>query len=219
MTAAIETDRFKAKTKSKETYIVIEKTKETKEPRGLGEQTVITSQKTYFLDTGEKVNKVNNTDFMIIKKDLLIRKVEPFFSKPFIVDIKTLFDGLKNLALCLAMLVALPIMQAMAALTYDQRFFVVAFTWAALVLIIMLAGYNFIWLYKTMEAKPKSKVLDKTAWLVTFLIVAFIFFCAMAITYPKLVLATSGSSSVIDSINAIPNQVSTPLLNNLCSKS
>ncbi|KRP45422.1 hypothetical protein SAMN04490190_0836 [Pseudomonas libanensis] len=219
MTAAIETDRFKAKTKSKEAYIVIEKTKETKEPRGQGEQTVITSQKTYFLDTGEKVNKVNSADFLIIKKNLVIRKVEPFFSKPFIVDIKTLFDGLKNLALCLAMLVALPTMQAMAALTYDHRFFVVAFTWAALVVIIMLAGYNFIWLYKTMEAKPKSKVLDKAAWFVTFLIVAFIFFCAIVITYPKLVLSTAGSSSVIDATNATPNEVPTPLLNNLCSKS
>lgn len=204
MTSAIETSRFKAKCKSKETYIVIEKTKEIKEPRGRGEQTVITSQKTYFLETEEKVNKINNTDFLIIKKDLIVSKVEPFIGKPFITDIKTLFDGLKNLALCFAILLSLPTMQVMAASTYDHRWFTVGFIWAGLAMVALLIGYNFLWLYSTMEAKPKFKFFDKLAWFVTILTILVIFFCATVITYPKLILSPNGSGTIIHLLNAIP---------------
>lgn len=204
MTSAIETGRFKAKCKAKETYIVIEKTKETKEPRGRGEQTVITLQKTYFLETEEKVNKLNSTDFLIIKKDLVIRKVEPFISKAIVTDIKTLFYGLKNLALCLAMLLALPTMQVMAASTYDHRWFTVGFIWAGLAMIVLLILYNFIWLYSTMEGKLKSKFLNSISRTVTILITLFTFFCATVITYPKLILSPSGSDAIIDLVRAMP---------------
>ncbi|WP_152031519.1 hypothetical protein [Pseudomonas putida] len=204
MTSAIETRRFKAKCKSKETYIVIEKTKETKEPRGRGGQTVITSQKTYFLDTEEKVNKLNSTDFLIIKRNLIIRKTEPFISKSFIADIKTLFDGLKNLALCLAILLALPTMQAMAASAYDHRWFTVGFVWAGLAMVILLALYNFLWLYSTMEANPKSNFLNSFSWLATALITAITFFCATVITLPKLILSPTGSDTLIDLLGALP---------------
>ena len=204
MTSAIETIRFKAKCKSKETYIVIEKTKETKEPRGRGEQIVITSQKTYSLETGEKVNKLNSTDFLIIKRDLVIRKTEPLIGKSFIADIKTLFDGLKNLALCLAVLFALPTMQAMAASTYDHRWFTVGSIWAGLAIVVLLIIYNFLWLYSTMEAKPKSNFSNILSWLATILITALTFFCATVITIPKLIITVNGSDSIIDLLSALP---------------
>lgn len=204
MTSAIETIRFKAKCKSKETYIVIEKTKETKEPRGRGEQIVITSQKTYSLETGEKVNKLNSTDFLIIKRDLVIRKTEPLIGKSFIADIKTLFDGLKNLALCLAVLFALPTMQAMAASTYDHRWFTVGSIWAGLAIVVLLIIYNFLWLYSTMETKPKSNFSNILSWLATILITALTFFCATVITIPKLIITVNGSDSIIDLLSALP---------------
>lgn len=198
MTSAIETNRFKARCTSKRAYTIIEKTKEIKEPRGRNEQTVITSQKTYFLESGEKVNKLNNTDFMVIKSKLVISKVEPFISKQLITDIKTLFDGLKNLALCFAMLLALPLLQTMLASVYDNRVFAVAAIWASLATIVLLAGYNFIWLYKTMEAKPKFQFLNKLSWLFIILITALIFLCTTAITYPKLIFSPIGSTSIIE---------------------
>lgn len=204
MTSTIETSRFKAKCKSKETYIVIEKTKVIKEPRGRGEQTVITSQKTYFLETGEKVNKINDTDFLVIKKKLVIRQAEPLIGKSFIADIKTLFDGLKNLALCLAILLALPTMQAMAASTYDHRWFTVGFIWAGLAMVVLLVLYNFLWLYSTMEAKPKSKFFNNLSWFATISTAALTFFFATAFTYPKLILSPSGPNAIIDLVSAIP---------------
>lgn len=204
MTSAIETSRFKAKCKSKETYIVIEKTKEIKEPRGRGEQTVITSRKTYFLDTEEKVNRINDTDFLVIKKNLVIRKTEPLISKSFIADIKALFDGLKNLALCLAMLLALPTMQAMVASAYDHRWFTVGFIWAGLAMVVLLVLYNFLWLYSTMEAKPKHKFFNNLSWLATILIAALTFFFATVFTYPKLILSPTGSNTIIDLVSAMP---------------
>lgn len=170
-------------------------TEKINEPKNGDEQTTTISKKTYILSTGENVDKINETDYVITKRTV-ISKITPIIGKSFITDIKTLFDGLKNLAICFAILLALPTMQMMAANTYDHRFFTVGFIWAGLALTALLTTYNFIWLYSTMESKPMSKFFDKLAWCGTIATVLVIFSCATAITYPKLILSPFGSDSI-----------------------
>ncbi|MFL1562466.1 hypothetical protein ACI77J_14750 [Pseudomonas sp. O64] len=171
MTSAIESDRFKAKCASGKTYTVIEKTKDIKEPRGHNEQTFITTQKSYFLSTGEKVNKLADKEYLIIIKKKKITRKKPLFRKSLVTDIKTIFDYLKNQALCIAIVLAIPEMLRILAKDYnDHSITLMAFATAASTATVF-SVYNLIWFYCTLEEKPKLKLLHILAIIFAFVLV------------------------------------------------
>jgi len=187
MTSAIETNRFKAKCASGKTYTVIEKTKEIKEPRGQNEQTFILVQKSYFLSTGEKVNKLSEKGYLIINEKKKINRKDPIIPKQFFTDIKTLFDGLKNLALCIAMILALPQLQEITAIFNDNHEFIAFANFMASAVIVILCAFNLFWLFSSMESKPKYRRFNIFCTSLLVLIIVTVVGCAAFITHPKLI--------------------------------
>lgn len=171
MTSAIESDRFKAKCASGKTYTVIEKTKEIKEPGGHNVQTFITTKKSYFLSTGEKVNKLADKDYLIIIKKKKITSKKPLFRKSLITDIKTIFDYLKNQALCIAIVLATPEMLKILAKYYNNNSITLIAFATSTSIATVFSAYNLIWFYCTLEEKPKLKLLHILAIIFAFVLV------------------------------------------------
>lgn len=163
MTSATDSGRFETKCAAGVTYIVIEKIKESTESKLLSEQTVVTSRKTYFLLTGEKVNRLTDDDYFIIdtKKKITRTPVKTIKPKRFNVgDIKTIFDFLKNQSLCIAILIAIPdIISTMNQSNVDSFFIKAAFA-LALSMTFVFSVINIIWLLSSLEDKPRLGYID-----------------------------------------------------------
>lgn len=163
MTSATDSGRVETKCAAGVTYIVIEKIKESTESKLLSEQTVVTSRKTYFLLTGEKVNRLTDDDYLIIdtKKTITRTPVKTIKPKRFNVgDIKTIFDFLKNQSLCIAILIAIPdIISTMNQSNADSFFIKAAFA-LALSMTFVFSVINVIWLLSSLEDKPRLGYID-----------------------------------------------------------
>ena len=163
MTSATDSGRVETKCAAGVTYIVIEKIKESTESKLLSEQTVVTSRKTYFLLTGEKVNRLTDDDYLIIdtKKTITRTPAKTIKPKRFNVgDIKTIFDFLKNQSLCIAILIAIPdIISTMNQSNVDSFFIKAAFA-LALSMTFVFSVINIIWLLSSLEDKPRLGYID-----------------------------------------------------------
>jgi len=188
MTSSIESDRFKAKCASGSTYIVIEKTKESTESRVLNEQTLVTTRKSYFLSTGEKVNKLTEKDYLIINEKKTITRKKIAFRKSFIADIKTIFDYLKNQALCIAMALAIPEIHKVLAKNYSSPLLIRLTAATAASMAIVFSVYNLIWFYSSLEDKPKLKPHHIFAIMFTFALAAAAMAVAALKTYQELTI-------------------------------
>lgn len=159
MTYVKETDRFKAKCAAGNTYTIIENTKKTKEPRSLDEHIYEMSRKSYFLSTGEKVNKLTESTYLIIKGKKIITQDQPRFKKSYIGDLKTVFDYLKNQALLIAIVLATPEIVSIIANAHLGSWVTLLGFSIATSLAFVFSVYNLIWLQCTLEEKPKQKSL------------------------------------------------------------
>jgi hypothetical protein len=181
MTYVQETDRFKAKCAAGNTYTIIENTKETKEPRTLNEHVYETSRKYYFLLTGEKVNKLAEDTYLIINKKRIITKDKPRFKKSYIGDLKTVFDYLKNQALLIAIVLAIPEIVSIIANAHLGSWVTLLGFSIATSMATVFSVYNLIWLHYTLEEKPKQKTLRILTLVFTFTLAA----AAMAVAALK----------------------------------
>ena len=186
MTSAIESDRFEAKCASGSTYIVIEKTKELTESKILSEQTFVTSRKSYFLSTGEKLNKVREKDYLIIDAKKIITQIDPKPSKPKkfnTTDTKTIFDYLKNQALCFAIVLSIPeILIVLKNSNIGIEYMIPAIS-IAISMAVVFSAINCIWLFTSLEEKPKLTLVDV---FVTALIISFILGASAIVTLKAL---------------------------------
>lgn len=163
MTSATDSGRFETKCAAGVTYIVIEKIKESTESRLLSEQTVVTSRKTYFLLTGEKVNRLTDDDYLIIntKKTITRTPAKPIKPKRFNAgDTKTIFDFLKNQSLCIAILIAIPEILSTLNQSNVDSFFITAAFGVATGMTIVFSVINIIWLLSSLEDKPGLRCID-----------------------------------------------------------
>ena len=188
MPSAIESDRFKAKCTSGSTYIVIEKTNESTESRILSEHTLVTTRKSYFLSTGEKVNKLTDEDYFLIDTKKTITRKKAIFRKSVITDMKTIFDYLKNQSLCIAIILAIPGMQKVLVTDYSSPSLKLLPASIAVSMAIVFSVYNLIWFYFSLEEKPKLKPLHIFAIVFTFTLAAAAMVVAALKTHQELSL-------------------------------
>ncbi|MBV4452727.1 MULTISPECIES: hypothetical protein [Pseudomonas] len=160
MTSAIESGSFIAKCGSGKKYKVIEKTKETNEPSTHYKQVFVTIQKSYFLSTGEAVNKLSDKHYLIVKNQIIISRTEAIINKPTIADIKSIFDYLKNQALCIAIMLAIPELTKVLFKAYNNPALTINSICIAFGAATVFSIYNLIGLFSSLEDKPKLKPLD-----------------------------------------------------------
>lgn len=160
MTSAIESDRFNAKCDLGKTYEIIEIAKEINEPSTHYEQICTTIQKTYFLSTGESVNKLSDKHYLIIKNQKIISRKKLLLKIGSTADIKTIFDYLKNQALCIAIVLAIPEIIKITTKTYQNPILIVIPILFAASASLVFTLYNLIWLFTNLESKPKFNFLN-----------------------------------------------------------
>jgi hypothetical protein len=81
------------------------------------------------------------------------------FTENFIRDINLMFDGLRNIGICVALAAGLPILEKVTPMICDSSLFKFAVVTFSIAVIIFLYVFNLIWLYVSFEQEPTSKIL------------------------------------------------------------
>lgn len=85
-----------------------------------------------------------------------------------IEDIKTVFDGFRNISICVALVIGLPILQDVTPLILGSvwlKFSVISFS---IGMITALYGFNLYWVYKSLKGTPHSKIFNVISFFVLF---------------------------------------------------
>jgi len=179
MTNAIESDRFNAKCLSGKTYEVIELTEEIKQPCAHYTQACTVTHKTFFLSTGESVNKLTDKLYLIIKDQKVISRRKIIIRKPNTADIKTMFDYLKNQALCIAIILSTPEIITIINIVYNTSATELICTSITASASIVFSIYNLIWFFSSLEEKPKPNPIHICAILFMLVFVAAVMWLAI----------------------------------------
>ncbi|WP_421526439.1 hypothetical protein [Pseudomonas yamanorum] len=189
MTSAIESDRFNAKCELGKTYEVIEKTEETNEPSAHYEQVFTKTLKSYYLSTGESVNRLSDKHYLIIKSQKIISRKKLNYKSRSFADIKTIFDYTKNQALCIAIMLATPEITNTLTKIYNSHALNLIFISMATAVSLVLSAYNMAWLFSSLENKLKFNLIH----ILTALIVLLFIGSAMWLAILKAYLGTDFS--------------------------
>jgi len=183
MTSAIESDRFNAKCDLGKTYEVIEITEEIIEPSAHYEQVFTKILKSYFLSTGESVNRLSEKHYLIIKSQKIISRKKLTFTNRSFTDIKIIFDYTKNQALCIAVMLATPEIINTLTKTYNSHALNLIFISMATAVSLVLSAYNLAWLFSSLESKPKLNFIHISTTLLVILFVASAMWLAILKAY------------------------------------
>jgi uncharacterized membrane protein len=89
----------------------------------------------------------------------------------FIRDIKLLFDGLRNIAICVALAAGLPIIEKVTPMIFDSSLLKFTVVTLSISVIILLYVFNIIWLHVSFEQKSTSKILHVVGFTTLLLLV------------------------------------------------
>lgn len=85
------------------------------------------------------------------------------FSKEFISDIKTLFDAIRNIAICASLTLGLPFIEIATPTVFGHNWLKFIATSLTIGIILGLYIFNLVWLFSSFSERPKSKLLHGTS--------------------------------------------------------
>lgn len=81
------------------------------------------------------------------------------FSNKFVTDIKTFFDSIRNIGLCVALTIGLPFIEKSANFYCENTTFTYAVVTLSVALIVFLYFFNLVWLFSSQQGEVMSKLL------------------------------------------------------------
>jgi hypothetical protein len=86
-------------------------------------------------------------------------------------DIKLFFDGLRNIAICVALVTGLPIIERVTPLVCDSTWLKFSVTSFSIGMIISLYILNLVWLHVSFKQEPTSKFMQLFGFTILLLLI------------------------------------------------
>jgi hypothetical protein len=96
-----------------------------------------------------------------------VNLIDTLKNKDFKEDIKTFFDGLRNIGICVALVSGLPFFEKLLSTNCLKYIFV----YSLIGMILALFGLNIFWVHNSLKSPPQSKKLYLVGFIVVFTLV------------------------------------------------
>ena len=112
-----------------------------------------------------------------------MKLINIFKDDKLINDVKILFDGLRNIGICVALISSLPFIEKLQIRNFFRQTFVIMLSSLALILFAL----NVAWVYKSLTSEPLSKKLHLLSSIIFFILVTIaIAIVALTEVWPKI---------------------------------